>query len=76
MAVPTNDQPLIRVRQSTHVTISGCQPVDPIPSFLVVEGDLTRDIKLAGNDLSRVREVVKFRDGGKASAVKLMNNFQ
>jgi hypothetical protein len=40
-----------------------------------VEGDLTRDIKLTGNDLSRVREVVKFRDGAKESAVKLLHNF-
>jgi hypothetical protein len=74
--VPTNDQPLIRVKQSTNVTISGYQSVEPIPSFLLVEGDLTRDIKLAGNDFSRVREVVKFRDGGNTSAVRLTNNFE
>ena len=76
VAVPTNDQPLIRIQQSTNVTISGYQSVEPIPSFLVVEGDATRDIKLLGNDLSQVREVVKFREGGKPSAVRLMNNFQ
>lgn len=76
VAVPTNDQPLIRIQQSTNVTISGYQSVEPIPSFLVVEGDATRDIKLLGNDLSQVREIVKFREGGKPSAVRLMNNFQ
>ena len=75
-AAPTNDQPLIRVKQSTNVAISGYQSVKPIPSFLMVEGALTSDVKLAGNDLSRVREIVKFQDGAKTSAVRLMNNFQ
>lgn len=75
-AAPTGDQPLLRVRQSTNVTISGYQSVAPLPSFLVVEGDRCSDIKLTGNDFSRVRAVVKFGDGGKAAAVRALNNFE
>ncbi len=76
VAVPTHDQPLLRIRQSTNVTISGYQSGDPVPNFLAVEGDLTRDIKLTGNDLSRVKEVVKFRDGAKPAVVRLLGNFE
>jgi polygalacturonase len=73
---PTHDQPLIRVKDSTNVTISGYQSVDPIASFLAVEGDASRDIKVTGNDLSRVKEVVRLRDGAKSSAVRRLNNFE
>ena len=73
--IPTNNQPLIRMIQSTNVTISGYQSVEPISNFLMLEGELTHSIKLTGNDLSRVKEVVKFRNGCKDSAVKLLNNF-
>jgi polygalacturonase len=74
--VPSDDQPLIRVGQSTNVTISGFQPAEAIPNLLLVEGDSTRDVKLMGNDLSRVRDVVKCKNGGKAAAVRLLNNFE
>ena len=73
---PTNEQPLLRFRQSTNVTVSGYQSVERIPNFLLLEGDATRDIKLTGNDLSKVREVLKFKDGAKPSAVKALNNFE
>jgi hypothetical protein len=73
---PTHGQPLLRLKQSSNVTISGYQSIEPLPSFLVVEGEASRDIKLAGNDFSRVREVVELRDGAKLSAVRLMNNFK
>ena len=76
VAAPTDDQPLIRVKQSTNVTISGYQSVTPIPSFLLVEGALTSDVKLVGNDFAHVRDVVKYGDGAKTPAVRLLNNFQ
>jgi len=49
---PDRRSTLLRVRQSTNVTVSGYQSVAPLPSFLVVEGDRTSDIKLTGNDFS------------------------
>lgn len=72
---PTNNQPLIRIKQSTNVTISGYQSVKSVPNLLKAEGELTRDIKITGNDLSRVKEIVKYSDGCQAIAVKLQNNF-
>ncbi len=72
---PTDNQPLIRIKQSTNVSISGYQSVKPIPNLLKAEGGLTRDIKITNNDLSRVKEVVKFSDGCQVTAVKLQNNF-
>jgi len=73
--IPTHNQPLIRLKQSTNVTISGYQSVTPLPSFLSVEGEQTRDVKLTGNDFSQVKEVVSFKDGCKDSAVKMKDNF-
>jgi len=72
---PTNNQPLIRMKQSTNVTVSGYQSVEPISNLIKVEGDLCRDIKVTGNDLSRVNEAVKLSDDCPISAVKIQNNF-
>ena len=74
--IPAKNQPLIRLVQSTNVTISGYQSVDPVANLLMAEGELTRDIKVTGNDLSRVKEVVKFKNGCKETAVKQLNNFK
>lgn len=74
--IPAKNQPLIRLIQSTNVTISGYQSVEPVANLLMAEGELTRDIKITGNDLSSVKEVVKFRNGCRESAVKQLNNFK
>jgi polygalacturonase len=74
--IPAKNQPLIRLIQSTNVTISGYQSVEPVANLLMAEGELTRDIKITGNDLSGVKEVVKFRNGCRESAVKQLNNFK
>jgi len=74
--IPDHGQPLIRLIKSTNVTISGYQSVVTIPNFLMLEGELTHDIKLTENDFSQVKEVVKFKDGCNDSAVKLLNNFK
>ncbi len=60
---PTNDQPLVRIMESTDVTISGYQSTNPIPHFLRLEGKGCADIKLIGNDFSRVSEIVSHRNG-------------
>lgn len=73
---PTHDQPLVRVVQSTDVTISGYQSAAPVPVFLAVEGAATRDIKVTGNDLSRVRKVLDLRPGATAAAVRLLHNLE
>lgn len=73
--IPTNNQPLIRVKQSTNVSITGYQSVEPVANLLMAEGNETRNIKISGNDLSMVKEVVIFKDGCPDSAVKMLNNF-
>jgi hypothetical protein len=72
--VPTHDQPLVRVIQSTDVTISGYQSIQPVSNFLRVEGDRCSDIKLVGNDFTGVENVTARTDGCPASALKLLNN--
>ena len=74
--IPTDNQPLIRIKQSTNVTISGYQSVEPVSNLLKAEGSSTRDIKIMNNDLSRVNEAVKFSDGCPPSAVKMLNNIK
>lgn len=74
--LPSHDQPLLRVIQSTDVTISGYQSAGPVPVFLAVEGAATRDIKVTGNDLTRARKVVDFRQGATPAAVRQLHNFE
>lgn len=73
---PTNDQPLLRVIQSSDVTISGYQSTQPVSNFLRAEGDRTTDIKLLGNDFSAVENVTSQTDGCQESALKMLDNFQ
>ncbi len=72
--VPTDDQPLVRVIQSTDITISGYQSIQPVSNFLRVEGDRCSDIKLVGNDFTGVENVAARAAGCPASALKLLNN--
>ncbi len=72
--VPTDDQPLVRVIQSTDVTISGYQSIQPVSNFLRAEGDQCSDIKLVGNDFSGVENVTTRAEGCPASALKLLYN--
>jgi hypothetical protein len=71
---PVNNQPLIRLIQSTNVTISGYQSITPISKFLKIEGEKSSDIKLTGNDFSQVKNVFELSSECKASAVKEMYN--
>ena len=74
--LPTNEQPLVRIMESTDVTISGYQSIQSVANFLRVEGKGCSDIKLTGNDFSRVKEIVSYRDGSSETAVKMLSNFQ
>jgi len=43
---------------------------------LGLEGSGCADIKLFGNDFSRVDKIVDFRDGSQKSAVKMFSSFK
>ena len=73
---PSNDQPLIRMIDSTNVNVSRYQSIIPIARFLLVEGEKSSDIKLSGNDFSRVKNVSELGSGCKAATVKQLMNFQ
>jgi len=72
---PSNDQPIIRLIQSTGIFCSGYQSTGPVSKFLRVEGAKSSDIKLAGNDFSGVKKVVELGVGCKPGMVKKLNNF-
>jgi len=72
---PTNDQPLLRVIQSTNVTISGYQSEEQVSKFIQVEGEKSSNIKLTGNDFSRVKKLVVKGNGYKPGTVKKMINY-
>ncbi len=72
---PSNNQPVLRLIQSTNVTISGYIPTKPTLKFLRVEGEKSSDIKLIGNDFSKVKKVVERGDGCKLNTIRKMNNF-
>ena len=73
--IPTREQPLVRIMESTDVTISGYQSIRSVANFLRLEGKECSDIKLTGNDFSRVNEIVSYRDGSSETAVKMLSNF-
>lgn len=74
--LPENEHPLVRIMESSDVTISGYQSVQPVSNFLRLEGSGCADIKLFGNDFSRVDKIVDFLDGSQKSAVKMLSNFE
>ncbi|MCX5647295.1 MAG: hypothetical protein NTZ17_21830, partial [Phycisphaerae bacterium] len=75
-AAPSNDQPLVRLIQSTNVALCGYQSVTPIAKFLLVEGKASSGIKLTGNDLTGVRSIITLGQEGKDSAVQEWNNLK
>jgi polygalacturonase len=76
VAPPAEGQPLVRCIESTNVTLSGYQSATPAAKFLVVEGESSAHIKLAGNDFRGIQTVVELEDGAEPSAVQEMQNFQ
>ncbi|MCK9618585.1 MAG: glycosyl hydrolase family 28 protein [Lentimicrobiaceae bacterium] len=73
---PSNDQPLLRLIQSTNVFISGYQSITPISKFLRIEGDKSSDIKLSGNDFSGIKNVLELSSECEPAVVKQLSNFQ
>lgn len=73
---PSNEQPLLRLVQSTNIRLSGYQPAAPIAKFLRVEGDASSEIKLTGNDFKHVKTVTEFMNGARESAVAETGNFR
>jgi hypothetical protein len=76
VAEPSHQQPLVRIIQSTNVTLSGYQSATPVSTFIRVEGDQSSDIKLTGNDLTRVRRVADLADGCSEDAIRKWNNLE
>ena len=76
VATPSNDQPLIRLIQSTNVALSGYQSVTPVAKFLLVEGKTSSGIKLTGSDLTGVRSVITLGQGCEDAAVREWNNLK
>jgi len=76
VAPPSNDQPLVRLVQSTNVTLSGYQSVTPVAKFVQVEGKASSGIKLTGNDLTGVRSIVTLGQECEDSAVRQWNNLK
>jgi len=74
--LPSANQPLLRFVQSVNVTVSGYQPVAPVPVFLHLEGERTADIKLYSNDFSGIQQVVQFDKVASKKAVKRFSNFR
>jgi len=73
---PSGEQPLVRLVQSSRIRLSGCQPGAPLPKFLQVEGEASSEIRLAGNDFTRVKTVTELKNGCRDSAVRDMGNFK
>lgn len=71
---PSSSYPIIRLIQSSNVTISGFNSTEPISKFLQVEGGKSSDIKLIGNDFSQVRKIAEF-EGCKPAVLKKISNF-
>ncbi len=76
VAAPSDDQPLVRLTQSTNVTLSGYQSAAPVAKFLQVEGKASSGVKLTGNDLTGVRSVITLGQECEDSAVKEWNNLK
>ncbi|MDX9880832.1 MAG: glycosyl hydrolase family 28 protein [Prolixibacteraceae bacterium] len=72
---PTGDQSLLRVIQSTNVTLSGYHSTGPTSKFVRIEGEKSSNIKLTGNDFSQVKKVVDLGDGSTPGAVREIYNF-
>ena len=76
MDAPFDDEPFIRLIQSTNIIISGYQSVTPVLTFLKIEGEKSSDIKLTGNDFSQVKNIYDLGSECKASVVREMSNFK
>jgi hypothetical protein len=75
-AAPSNDQPLVRLIQSTNVVLSGYQSVSPLAKLLQVEGKASSGIKLTGSDLTSVKNVITLGQECEGAAVREWNNLR
>jgi hypothetical protein len=73
---PTGAQPLLRMIQSTNITIAGYYSSEINANFLKVEGEKSSNIKLINNDFSQVDKVVYLGDECKPGTVREMCNFK
>ena len=72
---PTTGQALLKFIQSTNVTVSGYQSMEQLANFIQVEGGKSSNIKLTGNDFSKVKKTLVKGNGYKPGTVRKMNNF-
>jgi hypothetical protein len=72
---PTGEQPLLRIIQSTNITISGYHSIQKTSKFLRIEGEQSSNIKLTGNDFSLVDKIVELSDNCMPGTVRKLHNF-
>lgn len=70
VALTAESGPLMRLRDVRGATISACACPAGTEVFLRVEGSSTRDVRVAGMDLSNAKRPVEFGEGVPADAVK------
>jgi len=68
-------QPLLRLIQSTNVTLTGYYSTYPVALLLHCEGEKSSNIKLLDNDFANVKKIAIFSEGCKTKAVRELNNF-
>ncbi len=56
-------EPLIRLRATRGAFLRGCRPLGEAGTFARIEGERSRDVVLAGNDLHRAQRAVETADG-------------
>jgi hypothetical protein len=69
----SGSQPMVWMNNVVDALVRGSRPV-PTETFLRLSGDQTSDIKLSGNDFTRVQQPVEFQGVAK-SAVTEVGNF-
>jgi polygalacturonase len=70
VALSVASGPLMRLRDAQEVTIAECACPEGTDVFLKLEGGATRDVRLAGMDLTNAKQPVAFGEGVSQEAVK------
>jgi hypothetical protein len=71
---PGTAVPLVVLKQVENAVVRNSKPRAGTELFLQIEGDKSRDIVLAGNDLRQVKIPTRVANGGRNQALQMMNN--
>jgi len=72
---PANDQPLIRLIQSSNFTLSGFYSRVTAALLFEIVGEKSSKINLTGNNFSNISKLATFTGGSKNSSIKKNNNY-